>query len=217
MSFYTTGRTGGCTPGVISGNPLNGICEKACIQVDKVLDAAMRQMQEANVEVVLENQTPASPTTPLTFISATTNGDTTIENLVVERLADRPNFARVSFNAIVPIVVNYTDANGVAGQGTSTLSIPNDIILFIPQPSIIPYRIEVFGAMSSPMGTWISDSTFQISACVTLITRVLARSEILVPSYGYCTPPTAQEYTQEICSGVFELPIYPTAIQNQRL
>ncbi len=217
MSFYTTGRSTGCTPGPITSNPLNGICEKACIQVDKVLDSAMRQLQQANEQVTLDNLTPAGPTTPLTFVSATTNGDTTIENLVVERLADRPNFARVSFTAIVPIIVNYTDANGVAGSGTTTLSIPNDIILFIPQPSIVPYRIEVFGAMSSPMGTWISDSTFQISACVTLITRVLAKSEILVPSYGYCTPPAAQEYTQEICSGVFELPIYPTAIQNQRI
>lgn len=217
MSFYTTGRSTGCTPGPITGNPLNGLCEKACIQVDKVLDSAMRQIHLANVEVELENQTPENPQTPLTFVSATTNGDTTIENLVVERLADRPNFARVSFTAIVPIVVNYTDANGVAGQGTSTLSIPNDIILFIPQPSIVPYRIEVFGAMSSPMGSWISGSTFQLSACVTLITRVLAKTEILVPSYGYCTPPTAQEFTQEVCSGVFELPIYPTAIQNQRL
>ena len=217
MSFYTTGRAGGCTPGVISGNPINGICEKACIQVDKVLDAGMRQIQEANVSVTLTNQSPANPTLPLTFVSATTNGDTTIDNLIVERLADRPNFARVSFTAVVPIVVNYTDANGVAGSGTSTLSIPNDIILFIPQPSIVPYRIEVFGAMTSPIGQWVSDATFQISACVTLITRVLAKSEILVPTYGYCTPPMAQEYTQEICSGVFELPIYPTAIQNQRL
>ncbi len=216
MSYYTCNRTGVC-PGVMSGNPLNGICEKACIQVDKVLDAGMRQIQESNVQVTLTNQNPASPTTPLTFVSATTNGDTTISNLVVERLTDKPNFARVSFEATVPVIVNYTDANGVAGSGEATIVIPNDIILFIPQPSIVPYRIEVFGAMSSPIGTYVSGSTFSISACVTLITRVLVRSEILVPSYGYCAPPPAQEFTQELCSGVFELPIFPTAIQNQRI
>ena len=217
MSFYTCNRTGGCYPGPITGNPLNGICEKACIQVDKVLDSGMRQIQESNVEVTLENQTPADPTTPLTFVSATSNGDTTIENLVIERLADKPNFARVSFNAVVPIIVTYTDANGVTGTGTSTLTIPNDIVLFVPQPSIVPYKIEVFGAMTSPSGTWVDGSTFTLSACVTLITKVLAKTEILVPSYGYCTPPPAQEYTQEVCSGVFELPIFPAAIQSQRL
>ncbi len=216
MSFYTCNRSGSC-PGVISGNPINGICEKACIQVDKVLDAGMRQIQETNVQVTVTNQNPASPTTPLTFVSAVTDGDTVISNLNIERLTDKPNFARVSFDAIVPILVTYTDANGVMGTGTSSITIPNDVIMFIPQPSIVPYRIEVFGAMSSPMGTYVSGSTFSISACVTLITRVLVKSEILVPSYGYCSPPPAQEYTQEICSGVFELPIFPTAIQNQRL
>ncbi len=216
MSFYTCNRSG-CCPGVISGNPINGICEKACIQVDKVLDAGMRQIQETNVQVTLTNQNPASPTTPLTFVSAVTNGDTVISNLNVERLTDKPNFARVSFDATVPIIVTYTDANGVTGTGTSTITIPNDVIMFIPQPSIVPYRIEVFGAMSSPMGVYVSGSTFSISACVTLITRVLVKSEILVPSYGYCSPPPAQDYTQEICSGVFELPIFPTAIQNQRI
>jgi len=216
MSFYTCNRTGNC-PGVMSGNPLNGICEKACIQVDKVLDAAMRQIQETNVQVTLTNQVPENPALPLTFVSATTNEETTIENLTIERLAEKPNFARVSFDAIVPLTVSYTDANGVAGSGQTTITIPNDVILFIPQPSIVPYRIEVFGASSSPIGSYVSGSTFSISACITLIIRVLVKSEILVPSYGYCSPPPAQEFTQEVCSGVFELPIFPTAIQNQRI
>jgi hypothetical protein len=201
----------------MTGNPLNGLCEKACIQVDKVLDAAMRQIQESNVQVTLSNLTPPSPTTPLTFVSATTNGDTTISNLVVERLSDKPNFARVTFDATVPIIVTYTDANGITGTGTANLVIPNDIVLFIPQPSLVPYRIEVFGAMSSPMGTYVSGSTFSLSTCVTLIVRVLVLSEICVPSYGYCSPPPAQEYTQDLCSGTFDLPIFPTALQNQRL
>ena len=216
MSFYTCNRSGNC-PGAMTGNPLNGICEKACIQVDKVLDAGLRQIQETNIQVTLTNQTPANPTLPLTFVSAVTNGETTVNNLVVERLTEKPNFARVSFDAVVPVILSYTDANGVAGTGETTITIPNDVILFIPQPSIVPYRIEAFGAMSSPTGTWVSDNVFSISACVTLITRVVVQAEILVPSYGYCSPPPAQEFSQEVCSGVFELPIFPTAIQNQRI
>jgi len=216
MSFYTCNRTGTC-PGAMTGNPLNGLCEKACILVDKVLDAALRQIQESNVQVTLANLTPPAPTTPLTFVSATTNGDTTISNLVVERLVDKPNFARVSFDATIPIIVTYTDANGITGTGTTNIVIPNDIVLFIPQPSLVPYRIEVFGAMSSPIGTYVSGSTFSITTCITLIVRVLVLSEICVPSYGYCSPPPAQEFTQELCSATFDLPLFPTAIQNQRL
>ena len=216
MSFYTCNRTGNC-PGAITGNPLTGICEKACIQVDKVLDAAIRQVQETNIQVALTNQTPENPTLPLTFVSAVTNGETQVENLTIERLAEKPNFARVSFNAIVPLLVTYTDANGVSGTGETSITVPNDIILFIPQPSIVPYRVEVFGAISGATGIFVSENIFSISACITLITRVLVRSEICVPSYGYCTPPPAQEFSQDLCSGDFELPIFPTAIQNQRI
>ncbi len=216
MSFYTCNRSGNC-PGAMSGNPLSGICEKACIQVDKVLDSGLRQIQQANVQIALTNQTPENPTTPLTFISATTNGETQINNLTVERLSDKPNFARVTFDAVVPVIINYTDANGILGSGEGTITIPNDVILFIPQPSVVPYRIEVFGAISSPTGTWITENVFSINTCVTLITRVLVQAEILVPSYGYCTPPPAQEFSQDLCSGDFELPIFPTAIQNQRI
>ncbi len=213
MSFYTCNRTGNI-PGLITGNPLNGICEKACIQTNKVLDACMKQLQETNLQLALTDQTPADPVLPLTFVSATTATGTTITNLVVDRLIDRPNFARVSGSVNIPLVVTYTDANGTAGEGNTTINVPFDVIMFIPQPSVVPYTIEAFGAASVPSGVYVSDSTFSISACITLIIRVIVRAELLVPSYGYCQAPACQEFTQEVCSGVLELPIYPTAIQN---
>ena len=216
MSFYTCNRSGNF-PGVISGNPINGICEKACIKVDKVLDSCMKQLQETNLQVTLSNLTPANPTLPLTFVSATTNGNATLTNLVVERLQDKPNFARVSANVNIPIIVTYTDANGVSGSGTTTITVPADVILFVPQPSVVPFRIEAFGASSSPIGVYVSDNTFSITACITVILRVVVEAEILVPSYGYCSPPACQDYTQDICPGTNELPIFPTAIQNQRI
>lgn len=216
MSFFTCNRSGN-GPGPISGNALTGICEKACIQVDKVLDAGMRQIQQTNVQVALSNQNPANPALPLTFVGAVTGGDTQISNLTIDRIAEKPNFARVSFDATIPLIVTYTDANGVTGTGETSITIPNDIILFIPQPSVVPYRIEVFGAISSPVGSYISDNLFSLTLCITLITRVLTRAEILVPSYGYCSPPIAKEFTEDVCSGIFELPIFPTAIQNQRV
>lgn len=215
MSFYTCNRTGN-VPGVITGNPLSGICEKACIQTNKVLDSCMKQIQETGLQVTLSNQSPQNPTLPLTFVSATTNGDAVVSDLVVDRLIDKPNFARVSLNVNIPLLVTYTDANGVTGTGTTTITVPNDVILYIPQPSIVPYTIEAFGASSSPSGTFVGDNVFSISACITIIIRVIVRAEILVPSYGYCSAPACQEYTTDACSGVLELPIYPTAIQNQR-
>ena len=213
MSFYTCNR-GGNVPGVITGNPLNGICEKACIQTNKVLDSCMKRLQETNLQVALTNLTPANPTLPLTFVSATTAEGTTITNLVVDRLIDRPNFARVSGSVNIPLVVTYTDRNGVLGTGNTNIAVPFDVILFIPQPSVVPYSIQAFGAISVPSGTYLSAETFSISACITVIIRVVVRAELLVPSYGYCAAPPCQDFTQDVCSGALELPIYPTAIQN---
>ncbi len=214
MSFYTCNR-GGNIPGVITGNPLNGICEKACIQTNKVLDSCMKQLQETNLQLALTGLSPENPTLPLTFVSAVTTEGTTISNLVVDRLIDRPNFARVSGNVSIPLVVTYTDSNGVLGTGNTTVTVPFDVILFIPQPSVVPYNIEAFGAISVPSGTYVTGYTFSISACITVIIRVVVKAELLVPSYGYCAAPPCQDFTQDVCSGVLELPIYPTAIRNQ--
>ena len=40
MSFCNSNNADRC-PGNISGNPLNGLCEKVCIQVKKVFDACI--------------------------------------------------------------------------------------------------------------------------------------------------------------------------------
>ena len=215
MSFYTSNRSSLCCPGPISGNPLNGLCEKVCIHTTKVFDSCIKQIGFTGNQVEV-NFVTTSPTEPLTFASAHTNPDvpTTITDIVVDRLAERPNYARVSGNAVIPYLVNFTDANGVAGVGTATISVPFDVILFVPQASIIPYTIEAFGALSANVGRWVADSTFVLDLCITLIIRVTVEADICLPSYGYCEIPPSVDFTQDVCAGVFELPLYPTATQN---
>ena len=69
MSFFTNNATDR-GPGRINGNPLNGLCEKVCVEVKKVFDACMKQTQEDGVVLNLTGNVPANPTYPLTFISA---------------------------------------------------------------------------------------------------------------------------------------------------
>ena len=210
MSFYSSNKLDKY-PGAICGNPNQGICERVCIQTNKVFDACLSQMQEQNLTITISDLTPANPTEPLTFVSlAGSQNYATITNLVVDRFEDKPNFARVSCNVEIPITVTYTDANGVTGTGTSTLVVPKDVILFVPQASIIPYSINAFGAVVSPEGTYTGNLTFNVNACVTVILRVVVNAEILVPSYGYCPIPPCQEYAPDQCTGFFNLPLYPS-------
>lgn len=210
MSFFSGNRQG-CNPGPLTGSPLNGLCEKACIQTRKVFDACMKQMQLDNATVTLTDVTPEAPTTPLTFISCSTlTNDVAINNLVVDRFDDKPCFARVSGSVDVPVTINYTDANGVAGSGTGTLSMPIDVVLYVPQPSVVPYQVTAFANAICSGGRYIDDTTFGIDPCVTLIIRVVVDAELLVPTYGYCQIPPCQDYTQDVCTGFFDLPLYPS-------
>lgn len=209
MSFFSNFSQDRC-PCQITGNPLNGLCEKVCIQVKKVFDACLKQSQEQGVVLTLTDLVPQNPTYPLTFISAKSSQTlATITSLNVEPLADRPNLSRVQVSYSIPIEVIYQDANGVQGKGNSTMSFSQDIILFAPTPSIMPYEVEAVVSVVASEGTYTSENTFTITACTTSILKIVMMVELLIPSYGYCQIPTCQEYTQEICAGFFELPLFP--------
>ena len=209
MSFFTNNATDR-GPGRINGNPLNGLCERAVIQAQKVFDACIRQTQEDGITLALSGFTPANPVYPLTFLSArSTTNVGTVTNLQIDRLPDRQRFARVQATVTVPMEVVYTDANGVRGTAASSVSIDQDIIMYIPEPSIIPFSVESVVSIVAPEGVYVEGPTFTVTCCITMIMKIVMPVELLVPTYGYATIPPCQEYTQEVCSGFFDLPIYP--------
>ncbi|MBO5045766.1 MAG: hypothetical protein J6C93_02745 [Clostridia bacterium] len=209
MSFFSNFSSDRC-PGTISGNPLNGLCEKVCIQAEKIFDAGIVQTRLENYAITLEDPTPANPTYPLTFISArslSAEGD--VSNLTVERQAEG-QCARVQATVTIPIEVVYVDASGVEGKATASVVIPQDVLMYVPPASIMPFNVTAIASAVAPDGVWnAAAESFTISVCITVILKVSMQVELLVPSYGYCAIPPAQEYAQEVCSGFFELPLYP--------
>ena len=209
MSFFCNFQSDKC-PGQINGNPLNGLCEKVCVQATKVFDACMQQTQLNDIVINITDLTPSNPTYPLTFISAkslTSSG--VISNLDIVPLPERPNCARVRADVNIPVSVAYTDALGVEGAAISSVTITKDVILNIPSASIMPYRVEAVVSLVSTQGSYTADNQFTIDACVTIILKIVMDVELLIPSYGYTPIPPCQEYTQEVCAGFFELPMYP--------
>ncbi len=211
MSFYSNFQSDKC-PGAITGNPLNGLTEKVCIQAEKIFDAGIKQTQMESFALTLTDPTPANPTYPLTFVSARSlSAEATVTNLNIERQADRP-CARVQATITIPVEVLYTDAAGVEGSATSTVSMPIDVLLYVPAPSIMPFTVRAVASVAAPEGTFdAATNGFTVRLCSTVIIKISMPVEILVPSYGYCVIPPAQEYSQEVCAGFFELPLYPQA------
>ena len=216
MSFYTESR-----PGIFPGqtnNVTNGLCERISIQATKVFDACMNQTQLENYQLTLTDFNPANPTTPLTFVSGNSlGGTTTVTNLTITRFDDRPNFARVQATINVPVTVTYTDAAGIAGTATGTVSVNQDVVLYVPQPSLTPINVVAFGSVVIQNGTYNPETGgFVINACLTTILKVVATVDVLVPSYGYTPVPPCTPYTaDDVCPGVFDLPLYPTAVSPQ--
>lgn len=207
MSFFINFQSDKC-PGVITGNPLNGLYEKVCVQADKVFDACIKQTQIENYAITL-SPAPAATDLPLTFVSARSASSVgTVSDLNVERA--EKGCSRVQCTVSVPLEVEYTTTDGTSAVATSTVSISADVLLYIPAQSIMPYSITATVSAVAPQGTYNSTTeSFSINACVTIILRVTMPVDILLPCYGYCAIPPAQEYSQEVCSGFFELPLYP--------
>jgi hypothetical protein len=209
MSFYSNFQSDKC-PGTISGNPLNGLTEKVCIQAEKIFDACIKQTQLENYTLTLSDFVPENPTYPLTFISARSlSSEATISDLNIDRQGDK-QCARVQASVTIPVEVLYVDGAGVEGKATSSVTLNEDVLLSVPAPSIMPFTVKCVASAVAPEGTFEPcNKTFKVSMCTTVILKIAMQVELLVPSYGYCVIPPAQEYSREVCTGFFELPLYP--------
>ncbi|MBR4270793.1 MAG: hypothetical protein IKQ31_03875 [Clostridia bacterium] len=210
MSFFS-GIRSEQMPGPINGNPVRGLCEKVCIQVKKVFDACLKQQHISGLPITLTDFTPPNPAYPLTFVSGQSSmtNRATLTDLVVNRFEDRPNFAHISATANIPVDIVYTDAVNQQGVASGVITLPVDVVLFLPQASIIPYMVELVASAVIASAT-IQNGIAVVEGCVMMIIKIVAETELLVPSYGYCQIPQCQEYSTNVCQGFFEMPLFPS-------
>lgn len=139
--------------------------------------------------------------------SSTTSG--TISNLSIERMCDRPQFARVKCNVEVPVDVLFVDQRCQEWMGQASLCVSKDVLLCIPDDSIVPFTLESLVSAICVSGSYIGNCTFEITVCVTVVLKVLAEVDIMVPTYGFCEIPPCEEFSENICDEFFSLPLFP--------
>lgn len=230
MSFYSYKNccnTSCNCPGTISpaANCTDGLNERVCVQVKKVYDACMQQSQLSNTDVTIECCTKlgcnceAQPCNnvqlPVQFQSCRSSSSVgVISDLNIDRLCDRPNYARVRCRVGIPIDILFTDANCQEYIGKGTVTVSKDVLLFIPDDSIVPFSIESLVSAICVTGTYLGDNVFRMTICVTIILKVIAEVEMLVPSYGFCPIPPCEEFAENVCDEFFSLPIFPQQCAN---
>ena len=217
---------------MIAGSALDGLQEKVCVQVKRVYDSCLQQEQLDDKEVTItsyamvapacgcnccndstETVPPTSaPVPPITFESCrSTTTEGTIRNLTVERLCDRPCFARVRAKIDVPIDILFVDSRCVEYIGKGVITVDKDVLLSIPDESIVPYCMESMVSAICVAGTYEGNNLFKLTVCVTVVLKVLAQVEILIPSYGFCPIPPCEEFAENVCDEFFSLPLFPPA------
>lgn len=152
----------------------------------------------------------SAPVPPITFESCrSTTTEGVIRNLTVDRLCDRPCFARVRAAIDVPIDILFTDSRCVEYIGKGVVTVNQDVLMSIPDESIVPYTLEAMVSAICVSGCYLGNNQFKMTVCVTIILKVLANVEILIPSYGFCTIPPAEEFADNVCDEFFSLPLFP--------
>ena len=193
-------------------------CDKVCIQAKKVFDACLKQMTQEGVTLVLTDMTPPNPTSPLTFVSGKSLSSVgTVTNLVVDRLPDKQKYGRVQCDVTIPVELTFVDANNAEGTGRGNLTVHEDVVMALPDPSIVPYEVEAVVSTVCPDGFYLGTASdaagqtfsFSVVACISIILKIVMKVDLIVPTSGYAVIPPCQEFTQEVCEGFFELPLFP--------
>ena len=219
MSFYSMRNScGNISPGRVEADAMCGIRERVCIEVKKVYDSCMQQDRLEDVSICVKNIHPkcVTPQEPLTFVSCrskSTKGR--MVNLEIERITSRENFARVKVTVIIPIEVVFTDVTGAEFVGTAQVKVNKDVILYVPNESIIPVEIDNLVSAICVTGTWTDDTSFDITICVTVILKVIANVNLLIPAYGFCSIPPCEEFAENVCDEFFSLPIFPPQLEDE--
>ncbi len=188
--------------GRISGNALNGLCDRMCISVECVIDGcrSRRLSQTATVELTDITQ-GAVP--PFTFVRAEDTGDSAF--VVHSSCPNGENCRNVTGALNIPIAVVFTDARGVCCSGRGVISLTRQLALKVPSNPNTPYVFTGNGTVICVSGAFLSDNVAALTYCIVETYKTVISADILVPTYGFAVYPECRD-----CSGC-------TALMNSEL
>ena len=221
MSFYSQKNQGNdMCPSLMGFEGLKRIKERVCVQVNKVYDACLQQETLEDVRVNLTHIRGSGFEPPLNIISCRSTSITgKLVGTIIERLEDRPNFARVRTKVEIPIEVVFEDKKGREGSGRAVIVVPKDVIMFVPDESVIPFQLESVVNAICVSGMFVPGDAFRfdLDVCITIILKIIAKVELLIPAFGFCDIPPCEEFAANICDEFFRLPLFPPQLEDMPL
>ncbi len=179
-------------------NTRNNVCEKTCIEVDKVFDVCKQQRSVPfNLTVTF-----SAPPDGYTITSFLNSGQGVMTGLTITPV-ENSQFSRVRYTLSIPIIILATNSVGMQITGTATMIINQDLLLRVPSGAIVVPEIKTIVAVEGARSQITSPTTVVGEACVTIITKVVADVILVIPSYGYPRIRTCEEFNEDVCTAVF--------------
>ena len=98
----------------------------------------------------------------------------------------------------------------------AVITVPKDVILYVPDESVIPFQLESIVNAVCVSGKFIPGETFRfdVDVCITIILKIVAKVELLIPSFGFCEIPPCEEFAESVCDDIFNLPLFPPQLED---
>jgi hypothetical protein len=176
------------------------------INVRRIYDSARKLFRLDHAEITIETPPPTA-VPPFTFISAvSTECEAVVSNLIVNRLPAgecQAHPIRVRCTITIPLEVFFRDANGVEFTSDSQISVPEDIVLHAPPPGGCPFEVIATAACNCPSGDFETNTAIDCTACINVITKIAADTDIAIQPLAYPLSPLAHDYSEIICQEFF--------------
>ncbi|MGI6213306.1 MAG: hypothetical protein ACOYIQ_01995 [Christensenellales bacterium] len=194
-----------CNTSGLLHNGRDNFCDRVVVNVTRVFDACIKQFAEENVtlKVVFSSYKP-----PYTFISGRSI-TTIMQNLTITPIEGSP-CSRVKFDLIIPLAIVATNSLGVEVTGEASATASIDVVLRVPNDALTPAMIDCTATVVVLDGSF-SSNNLRCTLCFTIINKVIANVDLILPTAGYPVIPSCEEFTEDVCSGVFSRPIYPVS------
>lgn len=91
--------------------------------------------------------------------------------------------------------------------------------MFVPDESVIPFQLESVVNAVCVSGMFVPGDAFrfELDVCITIILKIIAKVELLIPAFGFCDIPPCEEFAANVCDEFFRLPLFPPQLEDMPL
>ncbi len=193
-----------CNTAYLLHNSRTNFCDRVIVSTKRVFDACMQQFAEENATLTVDF---IGGVPPYTFVSGQ-NTDTIVQDVTTTPIDGSP-CSRVRIDLTIPLQINAIDSEGAEFGGDASVNVSKDVMLRVPLNALTPATVEVTSTVVVLDGVFTNETTLTCTICYTIIVKIVANVDLVLPTAGYPIIPECEDYSEDICTGVFSQPLYP--------